>query len=104
MTMYHDGFHERFDHEARLIIMRSLSAQSNYSLNSSMLEAELECWGIAKGRAYVHTQLRYLEQDVSAVRLKDVGSVLIATLTQVGLEHVKGVRILDGIKRPSPGG
>jgi hypothetical protein len=49
----------------------------------------------------VRTQLRALA-DLGAVTLTEAGSVMIASLTRAGLDHVDGRGIIEGVRRPSP--
>jgi len=87
--------------EARLIMLRELAAQPNYSLNESLLTATLETFGIFRPRAWVRDEMRFLESQ-GAARITEAGSVLIATLTDKGREHVDGRYVIEGVKRPGP--
>jgi len=87
--------------DARLIILRELHSQDNYALNDSLLSATLDSFGISKSRDWLREELRWLE-DVGAIKLTHVGSVVVATLTPKGVEHVERRLIIPGIKRPSP--
>jgi hypothetical protein len=87
--------------DARLIILRELYAQSNYSLNDSLLRETLESFGISKTRAWVREELNYL-RDVGAMTLSGAGSVVVATLSPKGAEHVERRQLIEGVKRPSP--
>jgi hypothetical protein len=90
--------------EARLIILRLLSEQTGGVLNSSLLQAGLEGWGIHKTREWVHGELHHLG-ELGAVLVSSQAGILIATLTQRGADHVERRIVLDGVKRPSlPGG
>ncbi len=90
------------EQEARLVILRTLAEQSDQRLNSSLLQADLaERWAINRSRDWVHLQLGEL-QNLGAVALMQMGSVLIATLTQRGLDHVERRLLLPGVKKPSP--
>lgn len=86
--------------EARLIILRTLADDLARSSNSSVLQTALETWGIAKSRDWVHAEIRWLD-DIGAVRAEEMGSVLLVSLTQRGLDHVERRGAIDGIKRPS---
>lgn len=93
---------EIMEREARLVALRMLAEQSDQRLNSSLLREELaDRWAINRTREWLHTQLRFLA-DIGAVRLTEAGSVLIAEVTQRGLDHVERRIVLDGVKRPSP--
>jgi hypothetical protein len=87
--------------DARLIILRELQSQSNYSLNDNLLQQTLEAFGIAKTREWVREELSYLER-VDAISKSVIGSVVVATLRPKGLEHVERRILIEGVKRPSP--
>jgi hypothetical protein len=86
---------------ARLIILRELHAQSNYSLNDSLLQQTLESFGIAKSREWVREELNYLV-EVGAIGKGLAGTVVVATLLPKGVEHVERRLVIEGVKRPSP--
>jgi len=93
---------EIMEREARLVVLRMLAEQTDRRLNSSLLRDELaERWAINRTRDWLHVQLRFLA-DVGAAHLTEAGSVLIAEITQRGLDHVERRIVLDGVKRPSP--
>jgi DNA-binding PadR family transcriptional regulator len=89
--------------EARLIILRALASEPRYTLNEALLQAQLETFGIARARPWIREELRRLE-DLGAVTNTEVGSVLIATMTEKGRDHVERRIVVEGVKRPSPGG
>lgn len=89
--------------EARLIILRALAEQANYSLNESLLADTLETFGIYRPRAWVRDEMRWLE-TMGAVRVTEAGSVLIGTLLDKGREHVEQRMRIEGVKRPGPRG
>lgn len=93
-------FATRVREEARLIILRTLAGDAGPSSNSSLLQSELESWGINKSRDWVHAELRQLA-DVGAITVEAQGTVLLVSLTQRGLDHVDRKLALDGVKRPS---
>lgn len=95
------SFNTIIEREARLVVLRMLAEQPDGRLNSSLMREELaERWAINRSRDWVHLQLRALE-EIDAVNLTEAGSVLIATLTERGLDHVERRVVLDGVKRPS---
>ncbi|HRM74551.1 MAG TPA: hypothetical protein PLI13_07585 [Paracoccus sp. (in: a-proteobacteria)] len=101
MSIY-DGYSDHFDATARLTVLRALSAEADYRLNDTLLMRTLEAFAIKRGRSYLRNQLRWLEQEAGAVKLHEVGSVLIAELTEAGLDHVERRLVLDGVLKPSP--
>ena len=87
--------------DARIVILKELHLQGNYALNDSILSQTLDAFGIFKSRDWLREELRWLE-DVGAVTLTTVGSVIIAQLTSKGVEHVERRLVIPGIKRPGP--
>jgi hypothetical protein len=95
---------ENIEQEARLIILRTLSEQVDFRLNSSLLRDDLAArWAINRSREWVHVQLGALA-EIGAVAIIDSGSVRIAEITKRGLQHINREIVLDGVKRPGPEG
>ncbi len=86
--------------DARLIMLRALHDQVNDTLYSSYLDRVLRTFGIAKDRAWIHDEMRWLA-DRGAVTLIEAGSVLVATLTEKGARHVQREIAIEGVTRPS---
>lgn len=87
---------------ARLIILRDLAEQPDGRWNSEALREDLELrWGITKTREWVHDELRWLA-DMGAVTLTEAKTVVIAAISQKGLDHVERRLVITGVKRPSP--
>lgn len=96
------GYEELVQEEARLVILRLLAEENDHRMNSSMLQDILNLrYGIAKPRHWVHQELRYLA-GLSAIHVTDSDTILVAELRQRGLDHVRRVDFLEGVKRPSP--
>lgn len=93
-------FETRLRYEARLVILKALGEQSNGTLSSSLLEPELQIFGIDRTRAWIHTQIRHLA-DLGAVKATEQGTVLVATLTTLGRDHLARRIRLEGVKPPS---
>jgi hypothetical protein len=87
--------------DARLIMLRELDKQANYSLNETHLRDVLETFGITKSREWVRDELRWLE-DMGAVTCAVMGSVMVATATTKGIDHVARRTVIEGVNRPSP--
>lgn len=86
--------------DARLIILRALSEQTNDSLASSTLEVVLDAFVIRKDRDWVHDQMAHLAEH-GAITVVDAGSVRIGTITQRGWRHLQRELVLPGVKRPT---
>ena len=89
--------------DARLTILKSLHGEKDGRLNESILTMILDTFGHRESREWVRTQMRALE-DLGAVTVIEVGTVLIASITRLGIDHVDRRAIIEGISRPSPEG
>jgi len=93
--------YEAIEAEAgRLCILEELARQTDGRANDSVLRQVLDVYGIARSREWLRTQLRMLA-DLGAVRIVEVGPVMVASLTRPGRDHVERRRIIDGVARPS---
>jgi hypothetical protein len=91
---------DRIRAEARLIILKALAEPVNETLTSTQLQLELEGFAIRRERAWVHTEMRWLA-EAGAVTLSERGSVLVATLTEMGARHLSRDAIIESVLRPS---
>ena len=87
---------DAFTEEARLSILGALNKQRDGRLNEVILEAELSELGFSRGRDWLRTQMRKLE-DLGSVRLTHAGDILIAAITRDGLDHYERKSNIDGI-------
>ena len=86
--------------DARLIILKALSKQTDERLHSGLLGAELQSLGIDRDRAWIHSELDWLA-EIGAVTLIRADTVLVATLTEKGARHLRRAISIDGVSRPS---
>lgn len=86
--------------DRRLVILRVLVEMPTYRANSSVLHAVLGEWGHEPSRDQVKSELRWLEEQ-QLVTLDDIGggSVLLAKLTERGVDVAEGRARVDGVKR-----
>ena len=90
--------------QARLIILKALADQTHETLNSDFLLLELQRFGIRKDRAWLHEELRWLD-EMGALIVTEAGSLLVATLPAKGARHLSREIAIEGVQRPSrPGG
>lgn len=87
--------------DRRLVILRILAEMPGYRANSSVLYTVLKEWGHEPTRDQVKTELRWL-QEQQLVQLDEVdnGSVLLAKVTERGVDVAEGRARVDGVKRP----
>lgn len=88
--------------DARLVILRELASQRDGRLNSTILLQVLFSFGHNPSREWLFAQLEHLRER-GAVTLGDAGSIVIATITEAGLDHVGRRRWIEGVARPRPG-
>lgn len=88
--------------DARLVILKALAQEQNNTLNEAILTKVLETFGHTRSREWVRTQILKL-QELGAVKTMEAGTVVIASLTQSGLDHVERRSVISGIARPSIG-
>lgn len=94
------SFDEHLTHDARLVILKALAAQTDSRLNEVILVKALETYGHNRSRDWLRTQLRVLV-DLGAIRISEAGSVMIAELTRLGDDHVRRRIAIEGVARPS---
>lgn len=95
------SFEEHSARDARLIILRGLNDQTDGRMNEALLTQLLLTFGHNRSREYVRTQLNKLK-ELDAVTVVQAGTVMIASITRAGIDHVERRSIIEGIARPSP--
>lgn len=95
------AYPDLYDQEVRLIILKALADEDSGRLADSMLMLVFEAFAVNKTRDYLRTQLKWLEREGRAVRLRDAGTAVIAELTDAGMAHVRRKTLIEGIKPPS---
>ncbi|PZO81616.1 MAG: hypothetical protein DI629_03505 [Mesorhizobium amorphae] len=94
---------ETFVVEARLAILGELTRQPDGRLNETILDSALSAQGYARSREWLRTQLRKME-ELGAITLREAGTILIASITRVGVEHYEQRSNIDGIAARPLGG
>lgn len=85
--------------DMRLVVLRILSEMPSYRANSSVISNLLNQLGHSATRDKVKTELRWLDEQ-GLLKLEEVGSVIVATLTERGQDVAEGRSKVDGIARP----
>lgn len=88
-------------HDARLVVLKELALQSDGSLNDVLIRTLLDTFGHRRSRDWIRTQLRALA-ELGAITLSEAGSVMIASITRAGIDHVERRSIIEGVAKPSP--
>jgi hypothetical protein len=87
--------------DLRLVLLRSLLEQPGFRSNDNVLAHEARVFGLDYSRDAIKAELRWLE-SIGAVKIVEAGSVLVATITRRGEDHVSGRFVIDGVNRPAP--
>ena len=87
---------------ARLAILRFLAEDSDYRLNTSLLQDGLTEIGLDMTRGQIETECAWLEER-DLVAVEAVGPVKVVRLLERGADVSAGRVLVDGVKRPGPG-
>lgn len=98
------SFADRLREDRRLVMLRLLSEQRGYSLNSSNLHAGLDYLSIRCTRADVLADLRFLSDNglVTLEPLADIEGLYSVTLTRAGRDVGTGMQLVAGVSTPAP--
>lgn len=98
------SFAERLREERRLVMLRLLSEQPGYRMNSSTLHAGLHHLAVACSRDDVITDLHWLKDQgmVTADPVPEVDSLYLVAITARGHDVASGHAAVPGISRPTP--
>lgn len=96
------SFSDTLNQHIRLSILIELAKNSGYRSNESVLQGVVEGYGLTCSRDCMRTQLTWLAEQ-GLITIEDVG-IMVATLTQRGLDVSKGAASCPGVQRPSPKG
>jgi len=95
------NYAEYLEVDARLVMLRELAQMGDGTLNEIALTKVLDTFGYRRSRDWVRTQMRKL-QELGAVKNSEAGTVLVATITRAGLDHVERRSVIEGVAKPSP--
>ena len=98
-----DNYQEYEEQQARLCILKELARQTDHRANDALIERVLDVYGYRRSREWIKTQMRKL-QELGAVSVTEIGSVMVAELKRAGLDHVERRSVIEGVARQSPGG
>ncbi len=87
--------------DIRLVILRMLAQDGDYSLNEFVLGDALAMFGHKLSRDKLRSELAWLEEQ-ALIQVQDVSDVKVAKLTARGADVSCGVATCPGVKRPRP--
>jgi len=88
--------------DLRLRILQILYWQPGYTINQEELLLALYKQGHAISRDRLYVELGWLDQVTNALVYRKPGRTCVVTLTNAGLDIIRGVMVIDGIRRPLP--
>lgn len=89
--------------DRRLLILRALAADNNYSINNYVLAGLLSEYGHRVSTDTMATDLAWLAEQ-GLITLEPAGPAMqVATITQRGFDVATGAAVVPGIRRPRPG-
>ena len=92
------SYEVRLLEDRRLVLLRIVADLPGRKANSSVLAMAMDSWAHTVSRDWVRTQIAWLAEQ-GLVRSDDMGPVLLATLTERGLEVVRGAVVVPGVAR-----
>lgn len=93
---------QHYAEHVRITILRLLADMPDYRLNSSLLCDGSDAMGLPVSRDVMRTQLAWLAEQQLITRVDLTDQLVIAKLTERGLEASRGRIRVPGVKPPSP--
>lgn len=95
-------YSELVTQDIRLVILRMLAQDPDYSHNHIVLQQLLEQFGHSVSSDRMHTELSWL-QEQGLVKVRSAGGIAVAKLTTRGDDVAQGRITVPGVQRPRPG-
>ena len=86
----------------RPILLRFLSEDADYAMDTGLLKAALKSVGHGVPLRQVNEDAAWLE-ECGLVACENLESALLVKITQRGLDVATGDEVVPGVKRPGPG-
>lgn len=96
------SYEKHLTEDARLVILKELSKQTDGRLNDNLLTTVLDTFGHRRSRDWVRTQLMAMAELGAVMLTRPAETVIVASITRAGLDHVERRGVISGISRPSP--
>jgi hypothetical protein len=94
---------ERLTHERRAHVLRTLASAPAYRANERLLHEMLDDAGLPCARDQVRNDMAWLH-DMALVTVREVAGVMIAEVTQRGVDVAQGNASVPGVARLQPQG
>jgi hypothetical protein len=97
------SFADVMDQDRRLVVLKALQAAAGYRAAQFVLQRYAAQFGHAVSVDRIKTDLSWLREQ-GLITLETPEQVMVATLTQAGLDVAAGLSTVPGVTRPAPGG
>lgn len=94
-------FAERLTRSRRLALLQTLAAAPAYEGNARLLRDVLAELGLNVGLTTVEVDLAWLANQ-HLVTIDDLGGLIVARITQHGVDVAAGREVVEGVDRPAP--
>jgi hypothetical protein len=94
-------FEKIIQQDRRLVVLRMLAQDADYSHNEYILREALRVYGHRLSADLLRSELHWLAEQ-GLLSVEDVSGVLIAKLTRRGKDVADGAVVVPGVKRPEP--
>ena len=95
------AYNELVDADRRLVMLRVLVEDADYSHNEFVIQSCIEVLGHSVSQDRVRTDLAWLGEQ-GLITVETVGGVQVAKLTGRGADVAQGKTVVPGVKRPRP--
>jgi len=96
------SFAEVKQEDRRLLILKALAAENDYSIHDSLLRMMLADYGHKESADTIRTDLAWL-QEQGLLNTESKGILTLATATSRGCDVADGSAVVPGIRRPRAG-
>ncbi len=87
----------------RLTLLRILAEAPGYCANSSILHQAVNSMGLRASRDQVKAELAWLTEQRAVTTQEPAIGLVVATLSERGMDVQSGCSTLPGVQKPSPG-
>jgi len=94
------GYPDHYRAEFRLVVLKAINDDPGKNMTDTRLYMLVLEFGFKVSREFLVNELRWLEEQ-SAVRLREVGTAVLAELCQAGSDHLERITFITGVLKPS---
>ena len=95
------SFAKLVQEDMRLVVLRVLAEDADYSHNEYVLRSALRSLGHTVSTDRLRTELAWLAEQ-ALISVANTAGVMVAKLTARGLDAATGAVVIPGVKRPDP--